>query len=51
MYRVVHDRVMKVWLYPDWIFKLTKNYKIHSKGREVLGNFVNQVGFFKIFSY
>ncbi|XP_043472140.1 cytochrome P450 4C1-like isoform X1 [Leptopilina heterotoma] len=42
MYRVVHDRVMKVWLYPDWIFKLTENYKIHSKGREVLGNFVKQ---------
>ncbi|XP_051174383.1 cytochrome P450 4C1-like isoform X3 [Leptopilina boulardi] len=42
MYRVAIDRVMKIWLYPDFIYKFTENYKINLKGRKILTNFVQQ---------
>ena len=44
MYKIVHDRMMKVWLYPDWIFQLTSNYDQQQRAQKIIREFTERVG-------
>ncbi|KAJ8976119.1 hypothetical protein NQ317_019384 [Molorchus minor] len=43
MYTVVHARMVKVWLQVEWIFKLTKYWKLQEEGKSVIHGFFRNV--------
>ena len=49
MYRIVHDRMMKIWLYPDCLFKLTNGYVEQCKGQKIIQGFTEKVKILRIF--
>lgn len=43
MYELIHLRMMKVWLHPDWIFSLTDQAKRQKEGQNVIHGFIESV--------
>ncbi|XP_015600585.1 cytochrome P450 4C1 [Cephus cinctus] len=41
MYKIIFERMTKVWLQSDWIFNQTRYYTEQQRGREVIQNFVH----------
>ena len=46
MYKLVHLRMMKVWLHPDWIFSTTGLGRKLKIGQKVIHSFVESVRLF-----
>ncbi|XP_071439899.1 cytochrome P450 4c3 [Hetaerina americana] len=40
---IIQNRQSKIWLQPDWLFKLTKSYKEHERCIQILHGFSNKV--------
>ncbi|XP_046392776.1 cytochrome P450 4c3 isoform X2 [Ischnura elegans] len=40
---IIQNRQAKIWLQPDWLFKLTKHYGEHERCIQILHNFSNKV--------
>ena len=43
MYELIHTRMMKVWLHPDWFFSMTNLAKKQKEGQKVIHGFVESV--------
>ncbi|XP_016838143.1 cytochrome P450 4g15 [Nasonia vitripennis] len=42
MYKIIHNRMMKIWLYPDWIFRITSNYSNQKRAQTMIHNFTER---------
>lgn len=43
MFDLIYKRVLKIWLQPNFIFKLTKYYKIHLAESKIMGDFQKNI--------
>ena len=48
MYELIHLRMVKVWLHPDWIFSLTNHFKRQKEAQKVINGFIENVSFILI---
>ena len=43
MYELIHLRMVKVWLHPDWIFSMTDLSRKQQHGQKVIRGFIQSV--------
>ncbi|XP_014204433.1 cytochrome P450 4C1-like [Copidosoma floridanum] len=42
MYQITYDRMLKAWLHPDWIFRMTARHRRQQRAKSVINDFTER---------